>query len=242
MSATIVLRLALAGLVACTSSSAGDDAGTDSGGTNTFKCGTGGITGTVRLVDGTTLGPIAGATVTGLGCGATTTDDQGSVQADLQQGQLIKVELSANGYISAHAEATPQASGFFRTVFMEPVAAKTTVFTGWTSGSGYAIALISPNGTDAGACSTSDQLVASVNGHPEIPVGYLTDPITRSSTATSTSSLGLAVFGPMPPGTYEFDAVKTGCAAGPDHGVYFLWPQTMDVEADTLSMVQLKLP
>jgi hypothetical protein len=240
MGATILFRVAFVGLVACTSSGAGDDAGVD-GGTNTLKCGTGGITGMVRLVDATTLGPIAGATVTGLGCGATTTDDTGSIQADLQQGLLVKVELSATGYISAHSEATPQASGFLRTVFMEPVAAKTSLFTGWTSGSGYAIALISPDGTDAGACHTSDLLVASINGHPEIPVGYLADQLTRDSSATSTSNFGIAVFGPMPPGTYEFDAVKAGCAAGPDHGVYFLWPQTMDVEADTLSMVQLKL-
>ncbi len=239
---TTVLRIAAAGLVACSSSSAGDDAGADVAVVNTFKCGTGGITGAWRLVDVTSLAPIAGATLTGVGCGTTTTDDQGNVQADLQQGLLVNVDLSASGYVTAHAEATPQASGFFRTVFMEPATAKTTVFTGWTSGSGYAIALISPNGTDAGACSTSDGLVASVNGHPEIPVGYLTDAITRSSTATSTTPFAVAVFGPMPPGTYEFDAVKTGCAAGPDHGIYFLWPQTMDVEADTLSMVQLKLP
>jgi hypothetical protein len=62
------------------------------------------------------------------------------------------------------------------------------------------------------------------------------------STALMTDMFAVAVAGPMPPGTYEFDAVKTGCAAGPDYGMYFTWPQTLDVEADTLTGVQLKLP
>ena len=89
---------------------------------------------------------------------------------------------------------------------------------------------------------TGARPVVAVKGHPEIAVGYMSDLTTRSATLTATNTLGLAVLGPIAPGTYELDATKTGCTAGPDHGRYFLWPQTVDVVADALSFVQLRLP
>lgn len=124
---------------------------------------------------------------------------------------------------------------------MEPESLRASLFPGWTSGSGYAIVGISNFGSEAGACGTSAGLVVSVKGHPEIPVGYLTNASTRSAT-TVTDTFGAAAVGPIPPGTYEFDAVGSGCTAGPDFGQYFTWPQTVDVEADTLTGVLLKLP
>ncbi len=216
------------------------DAGNDAA-ASTFACGAGGVIGSVRIVDATTLAPIAGATATSTGCSTATTDDSGTIQANLAEGSLLKADFAAPGYIPQHIEVTPQASGFFKTVYMNAPSAKTSLFAGWTSGSGYALVNVSSNAADGGSC-TPDGLVASVNGHPEIIVGYLSDGATRDGSLTATNASGFAVLGPMPPGTYEFDATKTACTAGPDYGTYFLWPQTMDVEADTLSVVQLKLP
>jgi hypothetical protein len=245
-----VRALLVAGLasfaVACSSSSstnsdAGADSGADAGPSNTFKCGAGGLTGVLRVVDGVTFAPLVGATVSATGCSTATTDDRAFVQADFAQGQLVKVRFSATGYIPEHVEVIPQTGGFNRSADMFAVGSKTSVLSGWTNGSGYILVAIASNGGDAGPCNTADNLTVSVKGHPEIAVGYLTDLGTRNAMLTMTSASGLAVLGPVPPGTYEIDAVKAGCTAGMDYGK-FTWPKTTDVEADTVSAVQLKLP
>ena len=149
-----------------TSPGDGTDAGVDASLSNTLKCGAGGLTGVARAADATTLGPLASAMVMGAGCNAAATDEGGMIQADLAAEQPVKLDVTATGFIAAHIEATPQASGFDRTVYMFPDSHKATVFTGWTAGQGYALVGISPDKTDAGACSTSDGLVVSVKDHP----------------------------------------------------------------------------
>ena len=231
--------LGLAGgllLAACSTSSTTPDAGPS----NALKCGAGGVTGTLKFAGEATFGPVPGATLIATpGCNPVTTDELGQVQVDLAP-QLTKVHFSATGFIPSHAEAVPVASGFYRTLFMLSDAKRDVLFPGWTKGSGYAFVVTYPSVSDAGTCGAVDRLVVSVKGHPELAVAYLTDSSTRS-TDPYTSGYGVAVIGPIPPGTYDFESSKTGCVSGPDNGKYFTWPATEDVEADTLTVVQLKL-
>ena len=227
-------------LAACSTSSTTTTP--EAGPTNALKCGAGGITGTLKFADEATLASIAGATLTVTpGCNPVTTDDLGQVQVDLAP-QLTKVHFSGAGYIPSHGEAVPVASGFYRTLYMISEAKRDALFPGWTKGSGYVVVVTYAATSDAGGCTTQEGLVVSVKGHPELTAVYLKDASTRDPTAKATNVNGLAVFGPVPPGTYEFESSKTGCVAGPDNGKYFTWPAVADVEADTLTEVQLKLP
>ena len=90
--------------------------------------------------------------------------------------------------------------------------------------------------------------MVSIKAHPEIAVGYLMlddggVPVRSAATATDPGYAG-AVLGPMPPGTYDVAAVAPdgGCAAGVDYGMVFTWPTSTEVEPDTVSFVQLKMP
>jgi len=234
--------LLVASLASCSSSSNPPVAPPETGAANAFKCGTGGITGYVRVTDASSVRAVAGAIATGEGCNTATSDDRGFIEFDLPEGKLVKVDVTATGYLAGHVEVTPVASGAYNSFDIFPIKDKTSIFTGWTADKGYLFVGISNYGADAGSCTSSDGLVVSVKGHPEIAAGYLTDPNTRSATLTTTTAFGSAVLGPIAPGTYEIEATKTGCVAGPDHGRYFTYPQTMDVKADAVSNVLLKLP
>jgi hypothetical protein len=165
-------------------------------------------------------------------------DDRGYIQIDVPQGQLLKMRFAAPGYIPNHVEATPQTAGIYRTFDMFPVSHKTTVLTGWTAAAGYAVVQVYSNNAP---CESTVGVVVSVKNHPEITVAYATDKSTRSATLTEMDAFGVALVGPMPPGTYEIVAGKQSCAASADLGK-FTWPTSTDVEADALSWVWLKLP
>lgn len=110
----MLLGLAVAGsAIACSTSA---NAPADAGLSSAVKCGAGGLAGVVRFADATTLAPIAGVTVTGAGCNPSKTDDNGTLQADFEQGKRLKVRFAADGYIPEQGEATPQAGGFYKTL------------------------------------------------------------------------------------------------------------------------------
>lgn len=251
----IGLHLLAAGLIACSSTGSGSDGGadgasdgsSDAGASNTLKCGAGGLTGAFRVSDIASLQPLVNAKVEGVGCTTAFTDERGFVQADLTKDQLIKLRVTAAGYLTLHSERVPQTGNFNRPIWMYREGWKATTFTGWTNATGHVVVAIADSDMADAGCSSAGGLVVSVKAHPEIAVGYLMlddggAPVRSAATATDPGYAGAAL-GPMPPGTYEVSAIAPdgGCVAGPDHGV-FTWPPSTDVEPDTLSLIWLKMP
>ena len=229
------------GVAACTSS-ATSAAAADSGPSNTLVCGAGGVKGTARMTDPSSLGAVAGVVITaGSGCTAAVSDDRGMFSYDLPARQVLKIDFSAKGYITEHAEAAAIKGLTGTNLFIFPASYRTNVFTGWTEGSGYVLVVINGDGGDAGPCATAAGATVSIKGHPEIKVGYAADSTTRSPTLTATSDFGVAVLGPVPPGRYEVEATKTGCKASVTRDETFEYAASFDVLANTLTASQLSL-
>ena len=235
----------------CSSSSGGSSAPTDGGGgdgavSNVFTCGKGSLSGTARATDPNGLGPVAGATVSAPGCTTAVTDGRGYVTVNTDPGLLIKLDVSASGYMNEHAEfyvPSGAPAGFNLTGWAYATTTKTTVFKGWTDSDGYVGALVTAMG-DGGACASPAGITLSVKSHPELKAVYLKDPMTPDTTLAATVSVagnvGGAVFGPVPPGTYEIDGAKTGCTIGPLAASQWHFDTTFDVKAGALSFQLLQ--
>jgi hypothetical protein len=197
-------------LVACSSSSSSSSPGDAAASSNAITCGSGALKGQAHLTDPTSLGPVVGATVTAPGCTSGTTDDRGFIAFASDPGVLVKISLKASGYLDEYGEVTILKDGFLANTFQFLATTKSTIFTGWTDANGYIAVVTGGDGSDGGACSDGKGTTLSIKGHPEVQVGYLSDPKTRSSTLTASAGFG-AVLGPLPPGMYEIVGTKAGC-------------------------------
>jgi hypothetical protein len=245
--------LCVVGVAACSSSSSkgtsssssSGSSGSGSGGeggasSNLFSCGSGSLTGQVRLTDVTSLGPIAGATVSGPGCTTATTDERGYFQAASDPGFVVKGTFSASGYVNGYVELTVHKAGFSESGADFSSAAAAAIFPQISGPNGYVYALIGGDGSDGGPCAASTGSTLSIKGHPELAPSYLKTQTTIDATLTATAGFG-AVFGPVPPGDYEVDATKTGCVSvGRDDG-YFAFNNSAVVSANTVSVVAVTL-
>jgi hypothetical protein len=230
---------ALALVCGCSSSSSASaaDAGTPN---NTFKCGGGAYKGIVRITDPKSLGPVAGAVLAGAGCETATADDRGYVNVASDPGLLVKFTVQTAGYLNEYAEITLLKDQYNATTFEFEESTKTTLFTPWSDANGFILVATSGDGSDGGPCAEGKGSTVSVKGHPEIAVAYLSDNNTRSTTLTSTAGFG-TVLGPMPPGTYELLATKTGCkGVGSNDGTSAFGTST-SVLANTLTGHLLQL-
>jgi hypothetical protein len=234
----LVLALACTTPPTASDASVANDAGTDAP-VPTLTCGGGGLRGTFRVVDATTLHAVAGATVSAPGCTSVTQDTQ-PIVADLAQGAPIALTVTAPAYVPSHVELTPVAAGFGPSLYLVPTSAEASLLVGGTSTDAFVAVSIAGNG-GTGTCASAAGLTVSVHGHPEIAVGYLSGLTTRDATLTVTNALGLAIAGPMPAGNYQIDASSPGCTAGPDDGRYFTRLTTTDAVAGSVSFVQIKL-
>jgi hypothetical protein len=236
--------VALVALIACSSSSSGNNGGSDSGTWNTFTCGGGSVTGTLRLTDASSLGPIAGATLAAQGCSTAQTDDRGYVNFASDPTLLVKLTVTdpTGNHLTEYAEVTVTQNAPNISTYMFPTADKNTLFTGWNDASqGYVGIIVQSDGSDAGPCATNDGVTVTVKNHPEISIGYAVDQNTRSPTATATTTFGAAVAGPIPPGTYEIDLAKTGCKNATTSRGVLAYSNTITVTAGTLTAVLVAL-
>lgn len=234
---------------ACSSSSGGSSASSDgdAGSSNVLACGKGSIVGSARGTDPEGLGPIAGATITAPGCTTAVSDDRGYAEVRTDPGFLMKLDVSASGYIKEHAEfALPAGAknGFSLTGWAFKDATKTTIFTGWDDSQGYVLVLVAAQ-AEGGACGSPQGITLSLKGHPEIKPVYMKDVTSADPTLTSTVGItntqGGAVFGPLPPGTYEVDGAKIGCTIGPTASAEWQFDPSFTVEAGTITAQLLQM-
>src|SRR5271166_4931158 len=100
-----VLLLGLAACLACSSSSShgaapsGGDGGTgdDSSTANSFTCGKGTVTGTLRATDPNGLGPVAGVKLSAPGCTTAVSDERGYVNVATDPSFVINLDITASG-------------------------------------------------------------------------------------------------------------------------------------------------
>jgi hypothetical protein len=234
----LAVAASVVSLLGCSSSSGG---GGNAGASNNFVCGNGSISGTGRATDPNGLAPVPNATASAPGCTTAVTDDRGYIQIATDPGLVIKLDVSASGHVNEHAEFAVLKDGFALTGYLFEGSVKSGLLPGWSDSQGYIAVLISSSsGGDGGSC-TNDGVTVSVKGHPEIPASYLKDLSTLDPTLTATGSLGAAVLGPVPPGTYEVDGAKTGCTVSPSTGAYFQFQTTFAVAAGTLSLQSMQI-
>ena len=227
-------------VAACGSSDTSSPA-SEGGPSNDFVCGAGGASGELRVTDLTTVGPVAGAVMSAPGCTTATADDRGNISCDFVAGQLLAVDFTASGYIDTHLDVTVLAGGFLFHPAMYPETLKASVLAGFSGAAGYLFVGINTDGSDGGPCSTADGVTVAVKDSPQVPAGYLTDPLTRSATLTATNTLGLAVLGPIAPGTYEVIGTKSGCTAQPTATKYDVHPAAINVLANSVTAQLLTL-
>ena len=227
-------------LAACSSSSSpgNGDGGSASG--NNFTCGGGSLTGQARATDVMSLGPIAGATVSAPGCTTAVTDDRGYVTAASDPGLVIKLSLSASGYVNAYSEFSVVKSGFQESGADYATSAATNLIPQLSSTNGYIFISTSGDGSDGGACSDGKGSSLTVKDHPELTPAYLSSQTTIDTTLTATAGFG-TLFGPMPPGTYEVDGTKTGCKTVGHNDGYFQFNASSAVLANTVTLFSLQL-
>ena len=221
-------------VAACNSGNSTSPA-SDAGPSNDFVCGAGGASGELRVTDATSVGAVAGAIISAPGCTTATADDRGDIAANFVPGQLLAIDIAASGYIDTHLDVTVLAGGFQFHPGMYPESSRSSVFTGFSDTNGYLFVAVDADGSDGGPCATKDGVTVSVQDNPQIPAGYLTDPLTRSASLTATDTLGLAVLGPLAPGVYEVIGTKTGCTASPTVTKYDAHPSAVDVLANTVT-------
>ena len=245
MRALLVLGLAMC--TSCSSSSngstgsgSGSDAGDGGGASSMIVCGKGSVTATGRLVDPQTAMGVANAAISVSGCTSGATDYRGDFTLKTDVGLVLKLDVSANGYISEHAEWA-LASGNFQATAPIYEASFESNLPGWSSSQGYFFVAVGHTTADAGACSTNDGVTVSVKGHPEIKAVYADTTTSISTTLTSTGTVGIAALGPIPPGTYEVDGTKTGCTVAPLSNTEFQFQTTNDVKANTATVQYLQL-
>ena len=233
--ATLAVGLVL--VVACSSSSSGGGGGASS---NSLTCGNGSLSGQARATDVVSLGPIAGATVSAPGCTTATTDDRGYITAASDPGLLIKLSLTASGYVNAYTEVTVLQAGFAETGADYKATDAANLISQLSSSSGYLYVGVGGDGSDGGPCSSGTGATVSLDGHPELAPSYLTNQTTIDTSGTATEGFG-TIFGPMPPGSYSMTATKTGCKSVGRNDGYFAWGTTMTVSANTASIAELQL-
>jgi hypothetical protein len=234
----MMLVVPVVGLLGCSSSSGGGNTGAS----NVFTCGGGSISGTGRATDPNGLAPVPNATASAPGCTTAVSDDRGYIQVATDPNLVIKLDVSANGFVNEHAEFAVLQNGFALTGYLFESSVKSSILSGWSDSQGYVAVLISSTGGgDAGSTCTNDGVTVSVKGHPEIAASYLKDLSTVDPSLTATGSLGAAVLGPVPPGTYEVDGTKTGCTVAPTTDAYFQFQTTFAVAAGTLSLQSMQI-
>lgn len=242
--------LLVLGLVTCTSCSSssssssgsgtGGDAGDGGGASSVITCGKGSISATGRILDPQTVMGVPNAAIVAAGCTSGATDYRGDFTLKTDPGLVIKADLSANGYMSEHAEFA-LAMGNFQATSVLYEASFESNLPGWSSSQGYFFVAIAHAAADAGPCGTSDGVTVSIKGHPEIKAYYADTATSISSALTSTGTVGLAALGPVPPGTYEVDGVKMGCTVAPLSNTQLEFQTNNDVKAGAATVQYLHL-
>lgn len=245
----VMIPVLVACAAACGSSSGGSaEVPGDGGGTsNVLKCGHGSLVGSARGTDANDLGPIAGATVSAPGCTTAVTDGRGYVVVQTDPGFLMKLDVTASGYVHEHAEVslpTGATNGFALTGSAYPESAKTTLFQGWDDSKGYLLVFAEAL-ADGGTCGSPEGISLSVKGHPELTPIYMKDLNTPdpalTSTAAATTTVGGAVFGPMAPGDYEIEGTKAGCQVSPLSSAEWVFNASVGVEAGAVTLHLLQM-
>lgn len=241
-----VLVLGLVVCTSCSSSSSGSssegggDGGDGGGGNSTIVCGKGSVTATGRIVDPQTAMGIPNAAISSVGCTPGATDYRGDFTLKSDVGLVLKPYITANGYISEHAEWALASGNFQATAAMFEASFESNL-PGWSSSQGYFFVAIAHPIPDAGACSTSDGVTVSVKGHPEIKAVYANTSTSIDPNLSSTGTVGLAALGPVPPGTYEVDGSKMGCTVAPLSNTELVFQTTNDVKANTATVQYLQV-
>jgi hypothetical protein len=245
MRALLVLGFAM--YTSCSSSSngstgsgTGSDAGDGGGASSVITCGKGSVTVTGRIVDPQTAMGVPNAAISSVGCTSGATDYRGDFTVKSDLGLVLEPYISANGYISEHAEWALASANFQATAPLYEASFESDL-PGWSSSQGYFFVAVAHDTSDAGPCSTSDGVTVSIKGHPEIKASYADTSTSISPTLTSTGTVGLAALGPIPPGTYEVDGTKTGCTVAPLSNTEFQFQTTNAVKANTATVQYLQL-
>jgi hypothetical protein len=161
--------------------------------------------------------------------------DFGELPVSLAPHQLLKLDVTAEGYLAGHFEFTPQRGGFDTPFYLYPVELRDTLFVGFREDQGY----LHVHLVDTRECATSGAVV-SVVGHPELVAAYSSD---FQRFASSDPWTSVALIGPVPPGTYQLTASEHGAPCQPlpwNPGVLSFSP-TVDVEPNEVSFVELNL-
>jgi hypothetical protein len=234
---------ACAALVSCGNKDDSTPASTNDTGSSTaaatFTCGPGPYAdGQLRLKDPDNLRNLDAVTLTSPQCpGASAkTDEDGLYYLKLTKGMNVTGRLVKPGYITTITSEFKFAdSGLDLQSYLLPDAKK-SLLPEFSAANGYIVIAVfyDPPVGDAGAtlCQKTDGVSFAVKGKTGVKATYLTalTPLAVDPMLTATTSVGVGILGPLPPGTYEVEATKMGCTFTPEKSATVEFTGKMIVE------------